>query len=89
MADIFTTLPKRRLVPNLLKSIIMVLEHTSRPMTDTELNIFLGSQYQRNDPEFFAQVQINLHDGIESAILRRQGNQISLLAWILTKPMNL
>ncbi|XP_043659952.1 uncharacterized protein LOC122624468 [Drosophila teissieri] len=73
------TLPQQRnLVPNLLRSILHVLEEARRPMSETELNFVLGIQYRRNDPEFYRQVQINLRDGVEYGILKRQRNHFSL-----------
>ncbi|EDV45791.1 uncharacterized protein Dere_GG18551 [Drosophila erecta] len=73
------TLPlQRNLVPNLLRSILHVLEEAHRPMSDTELNSVLGIQYRRNDPEFYRQVQVNLRDAVEYGILKRQRNHFSL-----------
>ncbi|KAH8367937.1 hypothetical protein KR084_004556 [Drosophila pseudotakahashii] len=73
------TLPQQRgLVPNLLRSILHVLEEAHRPMSDAELVHVLGIQYRRSDPEFQRQVQLNLSDGVEYGILRRQRNLFSL-----------
>ncbi|XP_017045905.1 uncharacterized protein LOC108091293 [Drosophila ficusphila] len=69
---------QRRLVPNLLRSILHVLEENHRPMTDSELLSALAIQYRRNDPEFYRQVQLNLRDGVEYGILKRQRNLFSL-----------
>ncbi|XP_017064558.1 uncharacterized protein LOC108103540 [Drosophila eugracilis] len=73
------TLPQQRsLVPNLLRSILHVLEETRRPMTDTELYFVLGNQYKRNDTDFYRQVKLYLNDAVEYGILKRQRNLFSL-----------
>ncbi|KAH8413883.1 hypothetical protein KR009_001570 [Drosophila setifemur] len=69
---------QRRLVPNLLRSILQALEDARRPMRDSELISVLGINYRRNDPEFQRQVRINLRDGVAYGILKRQKNYFSL-----------
>ncbi|XP_037726016.1 uncharacterized protein LOC119557352 [Drosophila subpulchrella] len=82
------TLPRQRnLVPNLLRSILHALEDAHRPMSDTELILVLGVQYRRNDPEFQRQVQINLRDGVEYGILKRQRNHFSVRSRRLSELM--
>ncbi|EDV34747.1 uncharacterized protein Dana_GF21481 [Drosophila ananassae] len=73
------TLPaQRRLVPNLLRSILRQLEEARRPMSDTELIAALGITYRRTDPEFQRQVRLNLRDGVAYGILKRQKDHFSL-----------
>ncbi|KAH8266982.1 hypothetical protein KR018_008638 [Drosophila ironensis] len=68
---------QRRLVPNLLRSILGVLDSARRPMSDLELIDAVGIQYARTDPEFQRQVRITLRDGVSYGILKRQNNHFS------------
>ncbi|XP_016980097.1 uncharacterized protein LOC108045323 [Drosophila rhopaloa] len=83
------TLPQqRRLVPNLMRTIINILAETQRPMSDIELASILGVHYRRRDIEFYRQIQINLRDGVEYGILKRQRNRFSLRSRRLSELMS-
>ncbi|XP_017134640.1 uncharacterized protein LOC108150845 [Drosophila miranda] len=76
--NIRTTFHQRRLVPNLMRTIIYMLEDGHRPMSDTEIISSLGARYRRADPEFQRQVRMHLGDGVSYGILRRQNDHYSL-----------
>ncbi|XP_033170985.1 uncharacterized protein LOC117147950 [Drosophila mauritiana] len=73
---------------NLLESIIITLEQLG-PMSATELNVALGSQFRRHDPEFYRQVQVNLRDAVVYGILIQRGNLFSLQSRTIFMPMKI
>ncbi|XP_017133322.1 uncharacterized protein LOC108149918 isoform X2 [Drosophila elegans] len=79
---------QRRLVPNLMRAIVNILADAQRPMSDIELASILGNHYRRRDLDFFRQIQLNLRDGVDYGILRRQRNRFSLRSRRLSELMS-
>ncbi|KMZ08145.1 uncharacterized protein LOC27208143 [Drosophila simulans] len=72
---------------NLLGSIINLLEHMGRPMSDKELTVTLGCQFRRHDPEFYHRLHVILRDGVKRGILIQRGNLFSLQSRTIFMPM--
>ncbi|ALC49487.1 CG15578 [Drosophila busckii] len=69
---------QRRLVRNLMATILRLLQATRRPMRDTEIISTLAQRLQRYDTDFRHQVRLNLEDGVAYGLLRRQANAYGL-----------
>ncbi|KAH8289813.1 hypothetical protein KR054_011360 [Drosophila jambulina] len=68
----------RRLAPNLMRSIVQILEEARQPLREVELVATLRRIYSRLDPEFQRQVRLNLRDGVSYGILRRSKDFVEL-----------
>ncbi|XP_030381860.1 uncharacterized protein LOC115629522 [Scaptodrosophila lebanonensis] len=69
---------QRRLVPNLLRTILKLLEDARRPMRDSEIISALSVRFRRTDPDFQRQVRMNLRDAVSYGILKRQADMFML-----------
>ncbi|KAH8376298.1 uncharacterized protein LOC110181926 [Drosophila serrata] len=68
----------RRLAPNIMLTIVQILEDARQPLREDELVGTLRQHYHRLDPDFQRQVRLNLRDGISYGILRRTKDLIEL-----------
>ncbi|KAH8249839.1 hypothetical protein KR038_006480 [Drosophila bunnanda] len=68
----------RRLAPNLMLTIIQILQEARQPLREDELLATLRQHYRRLDADFQRQVRRNLRDGVSYGILRRSKNLVAL-----------
>ncbi|XP_023163723.2 uncharacterized protein LOC111594511 isoform X2 [Drosophila hydei] len=67
--------PRRKLIPNLLSSILRVVAESDRPLTQHEIVEAVSKCLDRSDEELKRQVTVNLHDAIIYGNLRNDRNR--------------